>query len=126
MKNITDALQTVRNLLARNVTLNCNEVDDLREAFAVLEEGGLFEEADRWVRRHGWLPVPAHVEGEQVRHRTVAGQVRLGGNELYMIVAETDEWVIVKPWDRHGTVAWPSKAYPLAEFNEKYERKEQV
>lgn len=125
MENITEALQTIRNLLARNVTLDCNEVDDLREAFAALEEGGLFEEADRWVRRHGWLPVPAHVEGKQVRRTATFKDVRLGGNELYMIVAETDEWVIVKTWNRHGTEAYPSNAYPLAEFNQKYERKEQ-
>lgn len=116
------ALQEIRDQLRHD---DHYDPQAIREAFAVLEEAGVFEETDRWLRRHGWLPVPAHVEGKQVRHRAIVGQVRLGGDELYMIAVETDEWVIVKPWNREGTKAYPSKAYPLAEFNQKYERKEQ-
>lgn len=75
-----------------------------------------------------WLPLPAGVTGQQVRHRKIIGPpttakpVRLGGAEIYVILAETPEHVIYVAYSQSGK-RYEEKVMQAAEFEETFERK---
>lgn len=117
------ALQEIRNQLRFDDHV---DLEAFRDSFNILDQAGVFDEVDRWERLNGWIPLPHGVTGTQIRHRKIIGNnVRLGGGEPKVIVAETDEWVIyaVHSGGRNSRFI-TENAVRKEQFENEFERKE--
>lgn len=121
---VVEALETLRRHQA-----GLYMAPPTQDAFRILDQAGAFDDIDRWERLNGWTPLPQGVVGTQIRHRKIVGDnVRLGGGEPKVIIAETIEWVVYAvfsgPGPSHSGRFICEKAVPRSEFEEEFERKE--
>lgn len=88
----------------------------------IVEDSQSVPEVDRW------LPRPDGAVGQQFRCRKTYKDpgrpaYRLGGQQFYEIVAETDEWVIWRAWKSDGSVHYEENADKRDGFEAEYERR---